>query len=345
MAKVIINEAEREIETERETALRRKLINFLATGILTDKKTGKTIYKCPPHPKYAKRLKDFIIKIVDRKEDPNMTAAINWDLVTIYVSDGFLIHEETFFQLNVILRHELAHNLMCHQLRMMHKLKEKYGEEGYKHFSMSQSLHHLLNVIEDYEISNERYTAEDKKIMRNLVLNGRIIKALVTEFDRQDWANMTLEQMYNELSKEIDELQQSILARWDILDMNDIGKRGDNIHNNIKFYLHCYTDYKHPTNFFGTLEQFINNRALYHFVPYDDIDFSTGQILRPCIAKFSSLPDVYQDILVAIDKEYTSANGFTKQELRDLVVEIAKSNPTVAYNLINPKLGHIVTQL
>ena len=80
-------------------------------------------------------------------EDPEMTAAISFDEATIYISDGFLKDPDTFYQLNVLMRHELAHYLMQHQIRMMHKIIEKYGKDGGTRISMSQSLHHLMNII------------------------------------------------------------------------------------------------------------------------------------------------------------------------------------------------------
>jgi hypothetical protein len=37
----------------------------------------------------------------------------------------------------------------------------------------------------DDEISNKKYSAEDKSTMRNLMLNGQLIKCLVTEDHRE----------------------------------------------------------------------------------------------------------------------------------------------------------------
>lgn len=70
----------REVETKKEKVLKKNLIN-----LLRDDKRGHK------HAKYAERLDDFILKIVDRKEDPDMTAAISFEDQTIYISDGFLL--------------------------------------------------------------------------------------------------------------------------------------------------------------------------------------------------------------------------------------------------------------
>jgi hypothetical protein len=146
----IVEATAREVSTKRETVLKKRLL-----ALLRDDRRGHK------HAKYAERLEDFIIKIVPYKEDPKMTAAISFDEATIYISDGFLQggiwkdetktqYSDDFYQLNVLMRHELAHYLMQHQIRMMHKIIEKYGEDGGTRISMSQSLHHLMNIIEDF---------------------------------------------------------------------------------------------------------------------------------------------------------------------------------------------------
>ena len=166
----LIEATAREITTKKEQILKKKLI-----ALLKDDGKGHK------HAKYAERLEDFIVKIVDSNEDPDMTAAVSFEEVTIYISDGFLKDPDTFYQLNVLMRHELAHYLMQHQIRMMHKITEKYGKDGYTRIKMSHSLHRLLNIIEDFEISNTRYSEADKIIVRNMMLNCKLIGGLVTE--------------------------------------------------------------------------------------------------------------------------------------------------------------------
>ena len=326
----IIEATAREVSTKREKVLKKRLL-----ALLRDDGQGHK------HAKYAERLEDFIIKIVDHKKNPRMTAAVNFDEATIYISDGFLSDPDTFYQLNVLMRHELAHYLMQHQLRMMHKFIEKYGEDGGTRISMSASLHHLMNIIEDFEISNERYTDEDKIVVKNMKLAGREIGGLITEKIRGTWASMSVIEMYDALEEEIQKLQESILAKWQILDLDDIGEKDDYIHHNVKNTA-FYIDVKAPTNFLGTLEKFVNNKALYHFFPFDEQD-GQGRII-PCIVKYSSLPDVYQkitkDIFEAITNGYKNASGntvfYTKQQVRDLIVEIAKTNILQVYDVMDP---------
>lgn len=267
---------EKEFMTDKEQRFKKRLIALL-------KDDGKGHH----HAKFAEKLKDFIIKIVDRREDPEMTAAINFETGTIYISDGFTTNPDTFFQLNVLMRHELAHYIMKHQIRMTNKFAKIFGKEGSEHMIMSQSLHGLMNIIEDYEISNTRYSEEDKNLVRNLILGGKIISGLVTEDHRVEWIKLPLEKMYDELSEEIKEIQKSILASWDSLNMENIGKYRDYIQDNIKT-LYIYTDTKNPTNFRSDLETFMKNKSLYHFAPQDQL--INGQ-LRVCMAKWSNLPE------------------------------------------------------
>jgi hypothetical protein len=198
----ITEAAAREVMTKKEQLLKKKLI-----ALLRDDGKGHR------HAKYAERLEDFLVKIVNSNEDPEMTAAVSFDDVTIYISDGFLKDPKTFFQLNVLMRHELAHYLMQHQIRMMHKFIEKYGEDGATRIKMSYSIHHLMNIIEDFEISNTRYSEADKIVVRNMLLNCRLISGLVTEDIRSDWKKLNVIEMFDSLNAEINQLNRSIIAR------------------------------------------------------------------------------------------------------------------------------------
>lgn len=321
----IIEATEREFMTKKEQLLKKKLI-----ALLKDDGKGHK------HAKYAARLEDFIIKIVDSKEDPEMTAAVSFDEATIYISDGFLKDPETFYQLNVLMRHELAHYLMQHQIRMMHKIIDKYGEDGYTRIKMSHSIHHILNIIEDFEISNTRYSEADKSTVRNMMLNCELIGGLVTEDHRTTWQKMSVIDMYEAITEEINGIQQSILARWQQLDLNNIVQK-DFVHRNIVGTLHKYLDTQNPTNFLGSIEDFLKNKALYHFALFDK---RTKNGIRPCIVKYSSLPDVYQNIISDIYNlistvDPTTNQPFTKQAVRNLITEVAQSNPMVVYEYKN----------
>lgn len=339
--KKLIEARAREVETKKEKVLKKYLMN-----LLRDDKRGHK------HAKYAERLEDFILKIVDRNREPKMTAAISFDEQTIYISDGFLMggiwkddkreqYSDSFYQLNVLMRHELAHYLMQHQIRMMDKIIAKYGKDGGTRISMSQSLHHLINIIEDFEISNTRYTEADKIVVKNMVLAGREIGGLVTEKIRNGWEKLTVLQMFDKLSEEIEGLQQGILASWQALDLNKIGDEEDYMHHNIKNTAALYIDTKAQTNFIGSIEKFVKDQALYHFWPFDRVE--NGRPIL-CIVKYSSLPDIYQDIIKGIfdtiSGGYEDTKGetvfYTKQIVKGYIETIAKSHVLQTITLTIP---------
>lgn len=339
--KNLIEAQAREVETKRERVLKKYLM-----ALLRDDRRGHK------HAKYAERLEDFILKIVDHKKDPEMTAAVSFEEQTIYISDGFLMggiwkdekkdqYSDSFYQLNVLMRHELAHYLMQHQIRMMDKIISKYGKDGGTRISMSQSLHRLINIIEDFEISNTRYTAADKIVVKNMLLAGREIGGLVTENIRNGWEKLTVLQMFDKLSEEIEGLQQGILASWQALDLNKIGDEEDYMHHNIKNTVALYIDTKAPTNFMGSVEKYVKDQALYHFWPFDRIEDGRPVL---CIVRCSSLPDVFQnvikDIFNAITAGYKDANGnvmyYTKQMAREYLDTVAKSHVLQTVSLTAP---------
>lgn len=327
----VLKEAGKEIQTETEKRLKRKILALLRND-------GKGHH----HAKYAARLEDFILKIVPRSEEPDFVAAVSWEKITIYVSDGFVTNDpDIFYQLSVLMRHELAHYLLQHDIRMAQYISKKYGDIYYNHFKLSNLLHKTLNIIMDLEISNKVYKQDDDKtIVKNLHDSVRFLPGLVTEDIADSWTKMNLIEMYDAVEAEIDNIKQSILAKWDTLDLSKMVNPFDKqefLKNHIVKELNVYTDTKHPTNFFGTLAQFIRNKALYHFAPFDDKK-------SICMIKYDSLPDLYQEIIVAIAEEFNNQNGYTRQEIRDRVIEIAKTSPVETYSL-KGKNGNEVTKV
>jgi hypothetical protein len=327
----VLKEAGKEIQTETEKRLKKKILALLRND-------GKGHH----HAKYAARLQDFPLKIVPRSEEPNFVAAVSWENVTIYVSDGFVTNDkDIFYQLSVLMRHELAHYLLQHDIRMAKYIADKYGDEYAKHFKLSNLLHQTCNIIMDLEISNKVYLQDDDKdVVRNLTDGVRFLPGLVTDDIASKWTKMTLIEMYDAVEQEIEDIKQSILAKWDALDMSKLVNPFDKksfIKNHIINELNVYTDSNHPTNFFGTLNKFLQNKALYHFAPFD----TQNSI---CMVKCSSLPDLYVDIISAIAEEFTNENGYTRKEIRDRVIEIAKTSSVEVYTLMG-KNGNEITKI
>lgn len=195
---------QKEFMSGRESALKKRLIDNLRD----DGKGHK-------HAAFANRLADFVVKIVPLTMDPDYTASVNFETGTIKIGEGFLVYADdedlTFSQLNVLLRHELAHYLMQHYFRMLQKLEKLFGEKKSESLAKSYTLHDLSNVLEDFEISNQRYSAEDKKTVQNMRLNGQLIGGLITDRDWKDWASLSLEDMYDALELEIAKIKDQIV--------------------------------------------------------------------------------------------------------------------------------------
>ena len=160
--KLLEDTSARYFSTKQEELLKKQLIKLLVSK---------------HHAKYAQRLSLFDVHIIPLEVDPEFTAGISFNDGVIYISEGFLQDESTFDQLDMLMRHELSHNLMMHQVRMAHKI----GDDIFPELGTSRSIHELLNIIEDFDISNTRYSDEDKKIVRHTIIAGHEISGLVTE--------------------------------------------------------------------------------------------------------------------------------------------------------------------
>lgn len=280
------------------------------------------------HRKYAERFWKFDFNIIDSKKHPDFTAAISFDEATVFISDGFLGTSEAIFnQLDVLLRHELAHNLMMHQIRLMHvfkRLHKNNPDEAYEHISYSASLHHILNIIEDFEISNKRYTDADKKIVKAMVLNGKVIGGLITEEHRTNWASMPLEAMYNELSNELITINSAIRSDPDWQPTKN-GKSWGDI-DQIKFegakIIASYNNIMKPSGIRAPLDIFIKSKA------------------------FNKFADIYKKLITTVYEAFKDFDNATeKQQLLDIVKAIAVTAPQETFEIVSPKTGEIVTTL
>ena len=280
------------------------------------------------HRKYAERFWKFDFNIIDSKKHPDFTAAISFDEATVFISDGFLGTSEAIFnQLDVLLRHELAHNLMMHQIRLMHvfkRLHKNNPDEAYEHISYSASLHHILNIIEDFEISNKRYTEADKKIVKAMMLNGRVISGLITEEHRANWANMPLEAMYNELSNELIAINSAVRSDPDWHPTQN-GKSWGEV-DQIKFegakVISSYNNIMKPSGIRAPIEVFIKSNA------------------------FNKFADIYKKLIITIYEAFKDFETTAEQQqLLDIVKAIAATAPQETFDIINPKTGEVVTTL
>jgi hypothetical protein len=279
------------------------------------------------HRKYAERFWKLDFNIIDSKKHPDFTAAISFDDATVFISDGFLGSGQGIFnQLDVLLRHELAHNLMMHQIRLMYVFKKLHANDpdnAYEHLRYSASLHEVLNIIEDFEISNKRYSAADKKIVKAMQLNGRVIGGLVTEDHRQAWEKMSVEAMYDELSKELIQINSDIRSdpywqpikngTWDQVDMLKLKGRD---------MINMYKDFMSPSAIRAPLDVFIKSKT------------------------FGKYAKIYQELITGI---YEALKGLTsdadKQSILDIVKGISLTSPQEEFAVQHPITGEVICVL
>lgn len=311
--------------------INRKLLESsdIARHFMTDRERKLRVALCrllieKGHVKYAKRFAKLDFNIVDSSRHPDFTAAISFEDATVFISDGFLGSGAGIFnQLDVLLRHELAHNLMMHMIRLMHLFKKIHGVDGneaYEHIKCSASLHDILNCIEDFEISNKRYTATDKKIVRAMMLNGRIIGGLVTEDHRDGWANMSLEAMYDALSQELVQINSAIRSdpAWRPSKASDPNQI-DLIKMKGAELIQAYGDTMKPSSIKAPLDVFMTTALFKKFAP----------VFQELLKK---LYDAFKDI--DTDKE--------KKELQQIIETIAGTGPLEKYRITHPHTGEYI---
>ena len=159
------------------------------------------------YPTYAKLLGYFDLNLTN---NPSVVAFMEPSKGRIVVNRG--LDED---QVSVVIRHEILHNYLDHENRLLKKLanesKLNYNDLSDLEIDELSNLKNELyknkdfNIAGDYEISNLAYTDRDKETIRQISLNGQILSGLVTEDDHPDWVDLSVEEMYDELRKQREE--------------------------------------------------------------------------------------------------------------------------------------------
>ena len=142
------------------------------------------------YPTYARLLQLFDLHLT---KDPDVIAYMISNKAIIVINEGLDIE-----QVSTVVRHEILHEYLSHQLRME------------RHLNGKPENHTQVNIAGDYEISNRGYTEKDKQIARSIVLNGKILSGLVTEDQHPDWVNLSYEEMYDRLASEMSQEEQEM---------------------------------------------------------------------------------------------------------------------------------------
>ena len=159
------------------------------------------------YPTYAKLLDKFDVNITN---DNSVVAYMEPNKARIVVNSSLGIDG-----ISMVIRHEILHQYLEHHDRLIKHLADQAGLD-YDTLSetelnkLQQQLYSndIFNIAADYEISNRGYTDADKKIARNLYVNGEYVKGLVTELDHPDWIDLSVEEMYDKLNTEENRAKQ-----------------------------------------------------------------------------------------------------------------------------------------
>lgn len=153
---------------------------------------------------YAELFKEFDLNLTSR---PDVIAYMEPGKGRIVINKTL-----TAEQASVVIRHEILHAYLQHELRLLKKIAKDRGldydaltDMNIKDLKKEVYKDDVFNYAADYEISNRGYTENDKKTMRRLQVGERIVSGLVTEDRDASWVNLSLEEMYEKLRKEKDE--------------------------------------------------------------------------------------------------------------------------------------------
>lgn len=153
------------------------------------------------YPTYAKIFSNFDLHLTN---DPGVIAYMEPNKGIITINRGLDEH-----QASVTIRHEILHDYLQHEKRLLDKLAKDRGidPDDLDDLTIDDLRKDLysnadFNIAADYEISNRGYTEKDKKNIRNININGRILSGLVTEDEHPDWVDLSVEEMFEKLRKE-----------------------------------------------------------------------------------------------------------------------------------------------
>lgn len=160
------------------------------------------------YPTYASILGNFDLNLT---RDPNTVGFMEPGKGRIVLNRGL---DEN--QVSVIIRHEILHQFLEHERRLLKHLAnehnldfDKVDDNSLNDLKRKLYSNDLFNVAADYEISNRGYTEDDKEDIRNILLNGQILSGLVTEDDHPDWVDLSVEEMYDKLREDKQNQQQN----------------------------------------------------------------------------------------------------------------------------------------
>lgn len=143
------------------------------------------------YPRYAQILDQYFeIHLTD---DPGVIGYMEPMKFSITVNRGLNPDQVGF-----IVRHEILHEFLQHEQRY-----RKYLEEEAKKNGAVVDSHDAANMAMDWEMSDRGYSQRDKKTAQRIVLGDKIHRGLVLESDHPEWVGKPMEEIYAELTKDL----------------------------------------------------------------------------------------------------------------------------------------------
>ena len=163
---------------------------------------------------YAKILDEFDVNLTN---DNSVVGYMVPNKAKIVINQNLAID-----QVSMVVRHEILHQYLKHENRLLDHLADQAGLDPDKLDDMSLKelqkqlySNNIFNIAADFEISNLGYTDADKMIARNLYINGEFVKGLVTEDHDPSWVNLSVEEMYDKLQQMAKDNPNTMPQGWD----------------------------------------------------------------------------------------------------------------------------------
>lgn len=164
------------------------------------------------HGKYAEYLMLFDLHFMSDKE------AQNGNIAYMIPDKGMIFINRDIDDLDAIdllLRHEMLHQYLKHGERYKKAIRKKLNikdeeEPTFKDPLDAQAYHRISNMAADWELSKFYSVEKDFMKAKNIPYKDTFIEGLVLELDHPEWIEFTYEEIFDELTKEIDKIKQEI---------------------------------------------------------------------------------------------------------------------------------------
>ena len=183
--------------TKQELATRDQLADYLG-------KEG--------HGKYAEYLMLFDLHFMSDKE------AQNNNIAYMIPNKGMIFINRDIDDIDIIdllLRHEMLHEYLKHGERYKNLIRKKLNlrddEEPYFKSDIENRVYHKIsNMAADWELSKYYSPEKDYIKAKNIPYKDKFLEGLVLELDHPEWLELSYEEIFDELTKDIDKIKQEI---------------------------------------------------------------------------------------------------------------------------------------